>query len=172
MSAQNSIDLGRLALGSGEGRRFDLEVDVGPLELGGERYSLSPDPVPARVEISRTSSGHALRLRITAELVGPCMRCLTAARVAVEVDAREVDQPSAGDEELTSPYVTGEVVDVAAWARDAVALALPTQVLCRPDCAGLCPVCGAPLNDADPEQHRHPSGSDPRWEPLRGLKLE
>jgi uncharacterized protein len=172
MSAQDRIDLGRLGLGSGEGRRFDLEVDVGPLEEGGEPYVLSPDPTPARLEVSRTSSGHALRLRLAGEVVGPCMRCLTEARVAVEVDAREVDQPSAGDEELTSPYVTDEVVGVAAWARDAVALALPTQLLCRPDCAGLCPVCGAPLNDADPEEHRHPSGGDPRWEPLRGLKLE
>jgi uncharacterized protein len=169
MSAQNRIDLGRLGLGSGGGRRFDLDVDVGPLELGGESYVLWPDPTPARLDVSRTSSGHALRLRLASEVVGPCMRCLTEARVAVEVDAREVDQPSAGDEELTSPYVADEVVDVATWARDAVALALPTQLLCRPDCAGLCPVCGAPLNDADPEEHRHPPGGDPRWEPLRGL---
>ena len=38
--------------------------------------------------------------------------------------------------------MAGEVLDLGAWARDALALALPDQVLCRPDCAGLCAVCG------------------------------
>ena len=86
--------------------------------------------------------GYALRLRFTAALAGPCMRCLTRAAPSVEVDAREVDRPGGG-EELSSPYVHEETLDLAAWARDAFALSVPTQVLCRPDCAGLCPVCAA-----------------------------
>jgi uncharacterized protein len=53
-----------------------------------------------------------------------------------------------------------------------VVLALPAQPLCREDCAGLCPVCGESLNDADPEAHNHPSSGDPRMAKLRDLKLD
>ncbi len=66
------------------------------------------------------------------------MRCLKEAAPAVEVDAREVDRPSEG-EELQSPYVTDEQLDLAAWAHDAFALAAPAKVLCREDCAGPVP---------------------------------
>jgi uncharacterized protein len=51
-------------------------------------------------------------------------------------------------------------------------LAIPTQFLCRPDCAGLCPVCGKSLNDADPADHEHEKAPDPRWSKLKELKLE
>jgi uncharacterized protein len=100
------------------------------------------------------------------------MRCLEPAEVAVEVDAREVDQPSSRDEELLSPYVTEGVLDLNAWAHDALALALPSQIRCRPDCAGLCPICGESLNDAEPGAHDHPADPDPRWAKLRELKLD
>jgi uncharacterized protein len=170
MAAQyHTIDLDRLALSAGEGRRLDVEVDPGELELGGNAYAFAAGPVEGRVDISRTAAGHALRLRFGGELGGPCMRCLDAASVEVAVDVREVDQPASRDEELTSPYVDEGVLDVAAWARDALTLALPQQLLCRPDCAGLCPVCGESLNTTDPAAHEHPRDPDPRWAKLREL---
>jgi uncharacterized protein len=89
---------------------------------------------------------------------------------AFEVDAREVSQPGAG-EELESPYVDGGVLELRAWARDALALALPAQMLCRADCRGLCPVCGVSLNEAEPDHH-HESPPDPRWAKLSELKFE
>ena len=89
----------------------------------------------------------------------------------VEIDAREVDQPPADDEELRSPYVSEGDLDLDGWANDALVLALPSSALCRPDCAGLCPVCGESLNEADPEAHRHQQGGDPRWRSW-DLKLE
>ncbi len=58
---------------------------------------------------------------------------------------------------------------MAAWARDALALALPTQIVCSADCLGLCPVCGENLNTADPE-HAHEPEPDPRWAALRELR--
>ena len=94
---------------------------------------------------------------------------LNAAYYRRAVDAREVDQPNGG-EELTSPYVDGDQLDLHAWAHDAFALAMPAQVLCLPDCLGLCPQCGANLN-ADPA-HAHEAAPDPRWAKLRELKLE
>jgi uncharacterized protein len=165
------LDLAALRMTPGEGRRLELEVPVEGLTLGGERYEATPEQVPAVLEVSRmTGGGYALHLHFTASLSGPCMRCLQPAAPAVEVDSREVDRPSEG-EELQSPYVSEERLDLAAWAHDAFALAGPVKVLCREDCAGLCPVCAADLNEAGPD-HSHETAPDPRWSKLRELKLE
>jgi uncharacterized protein len=165
------LDLAGLRLAPGEGRRLALGVHVDPIELGGERYEVQPPALPASLEVSRmVGHGYSLRLDLQATLHGPCMRCLLDARPTVTVDAREVDRPGGG-EELSSPYVTEELLDVAAWARDALLLATPAKVLCREDCAGLCPVCAANLNEVGPE-HAHAPEPDARWAKLRELKLE
>jgi uncharacterized protein len=165
------FDLGRLGLTSGEGRRLDLHAAVEPFDFGGQRYAVTTPEVPVRLDVSRTMGhGWALRLRFSAPLEGPCMRCLTAAAPELEVDAREVHQPGGG-EELQSPYVDDDgELDVAAWARDALALAMPAQITCRPDCAGLCAQCGADLNE-DPG-HRHEPEPDPRWSKLGEIRFD
>jgi uncharacterized protein len=149
--------------------RLDVTVQIDPLELGGQDYAASPPSFAARLDVSRPTSGYAFRLRFPLRLEGPCVRCLEAAAVEAEVDVREIDQPGVEDEELRSPYVEGEELDVGRWAHDAALLAMPARVLCRPDCAGLCPVCGESLNDADPAAHEHDTGGDPRWAKLREL---
>ena len=168
---RDTYDLGRLRLSSGEGRTLGLSVGLGRFEFGSEHYAVEPERVPVVLDVSKmTGAGLAMRLRFSAALVGPCMRCLGPAGPAFEVDAREVNQPGAGDE-LQSPYVNEEdVLNLAGWARDAYVLALPQQLLCRPNCAGLCADCGADLN-SDPD-HAHEREPDPRWAALRGLKLD
>ncbi len=170
--AAGIVDLGHLALSYGQARRLDLDVDIEPVALGGQTYAIESGLASARLDVSRTSTGHALRLRLHPELSGPCVRCLEDARLPLEIDVREVDQPTAGDEELRSPYVDEGVLDLERWANDAVVLALPAQPLCRADCAGLCPVCGESLNDTDPAAHRHETGGDPRFAKLKELKLD
>ena len=167
----DTFDLAGLRLTSGEGRRLELGVAIDPFELGGERYTVEPAVIPVRLEVSRTTGpGYALRLAFEATLAGPCMRCLSDAAPVFEVEAREVSQPGEG-EELESPYVQDGALDLRAWARDALALTLPAQVLCRPDCAGLCATCGADLNEAGPD-HIHESTPDPRWEKLSELRFD
>jgi DUF177 domain-containing protein len=166
----DSFDLGPLGLRSGDGRRLDLHVKLDDFHYGGEPYAVTPAMVPVRVDVSRTTgNGYALRLRFTASLEGPCMRCLEPASPAFEVDAREVSQPGGGDE-LSSPYVADEELALAQWARDALALTLPVQLTCREDCAGLCGQCGANLNE-DPDHH-HEAAPDPRWAKLGELKFD
>jgi uncharacterized protein len=164
------LDLARLSLAPGEGRRLDLAVTLDPLDFGGQSYAPTDGrDVPVRLDVSRmTGGGHALRLRFGVDLEGPCQRCLELASPRVEVDAREVEQPGGGDE-LSSPYVQSSELDLRAWARDALALALPSQILCREACAGLCPTCGANLNEAGPH-HAHEAAPDPRWDKLRELE--
>jgi uncharacterized protein len=166
------VDLARLSLSHGEGRRLDVPVRLEPLTLGGQTYLPGPASIDTRLDLSRPSNGYAFRLRFPLRLEGPCMRCLEPASLSLDVDAREVDQQSTDDEELRSPYVVGEELDIGRWAHDAAVLAAPVQLLCRRDCAGLCPVCGESLNDADPSAHDHDTGSDPRWNKLRELKPE
>jgi uncharacterized protein len=167
----DSFDLAGLRLTTGEGRRLDLEVEIEPFELAGERYRAEPPLVPVVLNVSKTTGdGYALRVRFSAALSGPCMRCLSDARPEFAVEAREVSQPGGGDE-LESPYVDAGTLDLRAWASDALALVLPAQILCRPGCAGLCPECGINLNETGPE-HQHERGMDPRWSKLSELKFD
>lgn len=190
----DTFDLGGLRLTSGEGRRLDLGVAIEPFSFGGEAYPVQPELVPVRLDISRTTGdGYALRLRFDASLSGPCMRCLEPAAPTFTIDAREVSQPTEArtahspgpahhargrakreddvSDELTSPYVEDGVLDLRAWARDALALTIPANLLCRTDCAGLCPVCGANLNEAGSD-HGHEGAPDPRWAALSELRFE
>jgi uncharacterized protein len=165
----DNFDVGRLGLSSGEARTLDLDVPVDAFDFGAQRYEVEGGSVDVRLDVSHTVSGYAFRLRFDAELDGPCVRCLEPADHGVDVDAREFDQPGGG-EELSSPYFDEGVLDMRAWARDALALALPTQIVCREDCAGLCAVCGENLNRSP--DHAHEREPDPRWAALRELKFD
>jgi len=163
------IDLGRLGLSSGEGASARPPIALDPVELGGQGYTASGAVADARLDVSRTTIGYALRLRYDVRLEGPCMRCLEEASHELSIDAREVDQPGGG-EDLRSPYLDGDELDLRSWARDALVLALPTQIRCSAECRGLCGVCGANLNE-DPE-HAHEREPDPRWAKLSELRLD
>jgi uncharacterized protein len=166
----HDFDLAGLRLQAGEGRRLELAVPLPTVTLGGEPYRPEPAQVPVRLEVSRmTGHGYALRLDFEATLSGPCMRCLKDAAPTIAVDAREVDLPGGG-EDLDSPYLQDDVLDLASWARDSLVLAAPASVLCNADCLGLCPECAADLNEVG--EHSHERERDRRWEKLRELKLE
>jgi uncharacterized protein len=153
----------------GEQFRDTKEVELEPLELGGQRYVPIPEAPEATLTLNRLTSGLMLELELDVRLIGPCMRCLTDAGVSLEVRAREYQATSPGEaEELTSPYLVDDRLDLSAWARDAVALGLPDKILCRVDCAGLCPECGRDLN-VEPHEHEQ-DATDPRWGALEELK--
>jgi len=186
-----TIELDALGLTHGDATTLEETPEIGVISLGGQEYRPEPAAPVVRLDVSRTSTGYALRLRFGVELSGACFRCLEPASTRIEVDVREVDQPVDGtsaevpghrpsdladdeaDEasasELVSPYVQAGRLDLDAWARDALILSLPNQILCREDCLGLCSVCGESLNGADPELHHHDRDLDPRWAKLRDL---
>ena len=82
-----------------------------------------------------------------------------------QAEGRGPDDPF--DDDLDSAYVEDGRLDLAGWARDAIAESVPALILCREDCAGLCPTCGANRNEVD--CGCVPDETDPRWDALRGL---
>ncbi|HEU0336975.1 MAG TPA: DUF177 domain-containing protein [Gaiellaceae bacterium] len=164
-----TFSLRNVRLRPGEEHREQVAVDLEPFELGGERYLPVPAQVPVDLAVARATSGDVFRIRFRARLHGPCMRCLADAVQEVEVDAREYQAADEdAPEELRTEYVADGRLELSAWARDAIALGLPDQILCRPDCAGLCAVCGKDLN-AEPHEHAD-APPDPRWAALGELR--
>jgi uncharacterized protein len=164
-----SFNLRALKLRSGEQYQDEVEVQLSPLEFGGQRYLPVPEKVPAELRVSQASTGRVFELSFEGRLHGPCQRCLRDTVIDRHVSAREYHASSPeADEELRSPYVHDERLDLSAWARDALALDLPEQILHDPNCAGLCPVCGKDLND-EPNEHAE-ERVDPRWAALEELR--
>ena len=164
-----SFNLRQLKLRSGEEYRDEIELELEPFEFGGERYLPVPDRVPAELAITKASTGLVFELGFEVRLHGPCFRCLDDAVLDLPISAREYQATNPeGSDELRTQYLVEDKLDLAAWSRDAIALALPDKILCRPDCAGLCPVCGKNLNN---EPHTHEEeASDSRWAALEGLR--
>jgi uncharacterized protein len=163
-----TFDLRKLRLRSGDQAREQVEIELEPLVLGGQTYAAAPNPVPAQLIVSRASSGNVLELSFAVTLEGPCFRCLQDAELPLSLDLREYQATKPeGDEEQTE-YLDDDRLDLSAWAHDAIALSLPDKILCRDDCAGLCPVCGKDLNE-EPHEHTE-ERADPRWAALESLR--
>jgi uncharacterized protein len=164
-----TFNLRNVRLRNGEQLQQTVEVQLEPLVLGGPEYAPAPADVPAELTVTRATTGSLYRLSFRAQLHGPCFRCLRDTVVDESIDAREYQAANpGGEEELQSPYIVDDVLDLSAWARDALALGLPDKILHAPDCAGLCPVCGKDLND---EPHTHEElAADPRWAALDELR--
>jgi uncharacterized protein len=163
-----TLNLRTIKLRSGEQFRDEREIELEPLELGGQRYLPVPQKVPATLTITRASTGTVFELSFHVRLHGPCYRCLEDAVLDLPISAREYQATAPESDEMRTPYLEENNLDLSAWARDALALELPDKILCRPDCAGLCPVCGKDLN-AEPHEHDEPK-ADTRWAALAELK--
>ena len=163
------LPLRRLRLRPGEEHRDAVPIELEPFDLGGLRYLPVPQEIEADLTVAQATTGLDLRLAFDVRLHGPCMRCLTDSVLDLRVDAREYHANEPGEAaELRSEYVVDDQLELSTWARDAIALALPDQILHAADCAGLCPLCGKDLNV---EPHTHAEETlDPRWSALEELR--
>ena len=125
-------------------------------------------PVELDVRLESVVEGVLVSGSARAQATGECVRCLDPIALELDLDVQELfaypDAAAADAEEIAQ--VEDELVDFRPVLRDAVVLALPLQPVCRDDCLGLCPTCGARLND-DPEHHH--DQVDPRWAALGEL---
>jgi uncharacterized protein len=163
-----TFDLRSLRVRSGDQAREQVEIEIEPLLLGGQTYEPQPNPAPAELTVTRASSGTVLELALDVSLAGPCFRCLGVAGLSLSLRLREYEAAKPEGDEMRTEYLDDDRLDLSAWVHDAIALALPDKILCRPECAGLCPFCGKDLN-VEPHEHTE-ERSDPRWEKLRELQ--
>ena len=146
-----------------------------PAELGIDVLHVPEgSPVEFDLRLEAVMEGVLVTGSATAALEGECARCLEPIVDEIDVTFQELfvydDQSHAPDDnELDdeASRLEGDLLDLEPLLRDAVVLALPFQPLCREDCPGLCPDCGANLKD-DPD-HAHDAPIDPRWSALADL---
>lgn len=133
------------------------------------------EPLRLHIRLESVMEGVLVSGSVQATATGACVRCLDPVRLDLELDFQElfayadraahhlqVAQPD--DEELHE--LEDDLADLEPVLRDAVVPALPLQPVCREDCPGLCPQCGARLAD-DPDHHH--DVIDPRWAALAEL---
>src|SRR5438876_12056408 len=95
-----SFNLRQARLRSGEEYRDEIELELEPFELGGQRYIPVPEKVPAGLAITRATTGTVFELAFAARMHGPCFRCLEDAVLDVPMAAREYQatNPAGADE--------------------------------------------------------------------------
>lgn len=103
--------------------------------------------VVTRAQLEAVSGGVIVHATVEADWEGECRRCLGLARGRLRAEVRELYADD-GDPELDYP-LAGDRLDLGVLSHDAVILELPPAPLCREDCEGLCPVCGADRNEGD-----------------------
>lgn len=192
--SSTTFSLRDLGISPGQARHEELELTLVPYVQGAvefaddhgggkapksstpapQRIEYPPveQPIPARLDVTAMTEGLSFRLRFEATYGGPCSRCLEPASWHVDVDAHAVHDFDTDEEDLRSDHVDDRLnqLDVTAWAQEEVGLRFPTQLLCRPDCRGLCPQCGENLNDHP--DHAHEKPADSRWDALKSLQIE
>jgi DUF177 domain-containing protein len=160
------VSVARLRRRSGASSHVAPAGPIADLQVTGTAVPEGAD-VAADVTLETIAGGIAVRGVVTAPWTGTCRRCLVPLTGRLEVPVREL-YTEGGDGEDTYP-LAGDEVDLEPLARDAVLLDLPVAPLCRPNCKGLCPICGADLNEVTCGCG---APRDPRWAALDALKDE
>ena len=133
-----------------------LPVDVEPFVLGGTEYAVRDGVGGLDLQAARVGDRITLTGSFETVLQGPCERCLEPAEVPFDLSATEVarhGESEGYDDEDDEKYVRRSYLEADRWIRDLIGAEMPSQILCREECRGLCPICGANLND-EPD-HRH-----------------
>ena len=156
----------------------DLVFDGVELDLGEDLQAAGP--ARARVRLTRTNRGLLVDGDVLATLAETCSRCLRPIEVTVEPEFEEEALQSVelttgtpidhADEPEVARLTDHHEIELEPFVREAIQLAAPIAPLCRPDCPGLCPVCGEELTDGP---HDHPDEAvDPRLEALRAFRVD
>jgi uncharacterized protein len=166
---------------------FDLEVAPGAVDLGEEAVQKGPLAATGRAEVIHEHRGPrdiVADIRLKGSFAGrfevPCARCIEPVEIPLSADYDLIFRPSAADAEATERSITAPETEIGYYLgdglsledvlREQVLLSLPVKTLCKPDCKGLCPRCGADRNSQPCTCDVGPS--DPRWEALAGLRSQ
>jgi uncharacterized protein len=162
-------------LGDGVGATRTIDIDEATLVLPDDL--VLSEPIRGSVRLTHENRGILAETHLTTALAGECARCLRPVSTPISIDLDEeylpsidltTGRPVATDDEPDALRLTDHhELDLGPSIADAISLAEPIAPLDRPDCPGLCIVCGLPLDEGT---HEHPSDDiDPRLEALRGF---
>jgi len=158
----------------GAQRVFEVEADI----TGIDRDLVLLTPLTGRIRLIKTDRGILVTGRLHTEAYVACRRCLEPTAAGLEIELEEQFWPSIdvdtgapiaaddGEEDVTR-IDEHHILDLTEVVRQNLLLALPTSPLCRADCRGLCPTCGANLNEEPCSCQR--KEEDPRLAVLREL---
>lgn len=160
------------------GSRRDIAISEAGLDLGPD-LALA-QPISGRIRFSRTNRGLLITGVLETSLDLACSRCLRPIEVPLVVAIDEealpsIDLASGRPLDLSvEPEIVRltdhHEVELEPLIREAILLAEPIAPVCRPDCPGLCVVCGERLDDG-PHEHDEPP-LDPRLEALRAFRVD
>ncbi len=162
-----------------DGVVLTLDLEPASLDLVDSGDVRFPGNMRAEAAVRKTGKKLRVSLSVDFSLILPCSRCLveTEHRFAESADFTLMPAPAKvspeqrlEEEDFTTQFFSGEEIDIAPLLREMVILAIPMKPLCRPDCKGLCPVCGADRNREPCEHTQEDEPVDPRWEGLRALR--
>jgi uncharacterized protein len=166
---------------------FDLELAPGAVEFGEEAEQVGDLSTAGRAEVLHEHRGPRdivadIRLRgnFSGRFLVPCARCVEPVEIPLAADFDLIFRPAAADSEATERSITAPETEIGYYLKDSllledvlreqVLLSLPVRTLCKPDCKGLCPRCGANRNSQTCTCEEGPK--DPRWEALSGLRSQ
>ncbi|HVO42849.1 MAG TPA: DUF177 domain-containing protein [Aggregatilineales bacterium] len=153
-------------LSEGVGKSVDMEFDVPSLRLDAD---LTLSILRGSLHLSRTSYGILVQGELRTTRQTECRRCLDEVEFPVRLSIEELFvSPPKPDAEFT--VADDGILDLTPLLRQEVILAMPLGVLCKPDCAGLCPTCGTNLNDGPCDCTQ--DTIDPRFAALKALKTK
>ncbi|HET7101731.1 MAG TPA: DUF177 domain-containing protein [Terriglobia bacterium] len=132
--------------------------EPGALDFKGTKFRQA-EPLAVSAEAELTGKEIRVRGHISGALEADCDRCLEQVRMPVELDfdlpyrpMEEIaleEEVEVAEDELTVGFFSGDGVNLADVVREQALLSVPMKIICRPDCRGLCPVCGVNRNDKE-----------------------
>lgn len=150
----------------GSQKEIAVEVDPSDVELEHEGRLVPDSSVGVRLECASTNDGIVVDGSLQVRFRGACRRCLRPVEGERSIEIHELYQENRTDPDAFP--IENDQIDLRPMVRESILLDVPDDPLCRVDCPGLCPVCGADL--ATETCHCDTSTIDPRWSVLSELR--
>lgn len=157
------------------GSANEYEIDEPYLAVDDQRI----EDIRGSLRLLRTDRGLLAKVDAEGATDARCSRCDEALRIPVHLDFEEEYVPLLDPNTSATVYLAEDdetfridkryELDLREGLRQYILISEPVKPLCKPDCAGLCPMCGADRNEGPHECEEPP---DERWSALAGLKRE
>jgi uncharacterized protein len=157
------IDVSAALKNPGQAYPFECPLALEPMDVLSDEIELTD--VLLKGEMTGAGESVSVRGAVRARLTAHCARCLTVVSQPLKADIDEVYVREVDPENPDQRLLDGYQIDLTGPAREALLLEMPMRLLCRKDCKGLCPVCGANLNETSCECPK----DEPRANPFAAL---